>query len=326
MHFEYRQVSVSLSDIDSENEAFRITTNSRIDDLAGAMDRIGLSTPPILRAGTVRQTVICGFRRIYAAKSLGWKHLPARILPEDVGPLSCALLSISENSIERPLNLIERSRAYSLLSTLIKDTGELVETLEKVGLPATPSLIDKMRPLCEMPWELQEGLIAGTLALPCAIMLSRLDNDTAVAIAVFVKNLKLSLHKQREFIDLVSEISKLEECSIESILASSAIHKILANPETDLPRKALKIRAYLKQRRFPHLFHAQEAFENLASSLKLGQSVSIKPPAGFESNRYTITQSFGSLAEFETQVNSLAQLAANKAFVQLLHSRDPHRN
>lgn len=324
MSFEYRQAEVFLSDIDSKIETFRITTNSSVEDLAHAMDRLGITRPPTLKTSANKHTVVCGFRRISAARSLGWRSISARILPEDADPLECALLAITENSIERPLNLIETSRALSLLSLLIKDRSKVLEAAEKAGLPGNVGLFKKILPLCKLPLPIQGGILSGSLALPSAHLLSRLPDETSVAVAEFLTNLKLSLHKQRELIDMVIELSKLEDCSIESILNSPEVCQLLNNPEMDLPRKAGKIREHLKKRRFPHLTQAQDEFKHLTGRLKLGEHVSLKPPPGFEGNRYTISLSFGNLPDFEKQIKILSKLAQNDEFVHLVRSRDPH--
>lgn len=326
MPSEYLRKTVSLSDIDSGIETFRITTNCRIDDLASVMKRVGLTHPPILKSAAQGHMIVCGFRRINAARSLEWPSISAFVLPEDATSLSCALLSISENGIERSLNLIETSRALFLLSSLISENEELLKTAEKIGLPGNPALFKKLLPLCKLPQPLQEGILSGALALPSAQMLFRFPQKTSIALAGFITSLKLSLHKQRELIDIIYEISKIEERSIEAVLNSPDICRILDDPKTDIPRKAALVREYLKKRRFPHITRSMTEFESLSNRLKLGEHVSLKPPPGFESNRYNISLSFGSLPEFELQIKTLEQLSNQEEFRFLLSSRDAHRD
>jgi len=323
MTFEFHPEKVPLSAIDSEAQPFRITTKSGVDDLVSAFMRVGLTSPPILKPATGGYHVVCGYRRVTAARSIGWQSIPANILPEDTDALSCALLAISENSIERSLNLIETSRALSLLDSLIAEKEDLLETSAKFGLPGSPSLLKKILPLCRLPVPLQEGLLSGTLAMPVARMLSNLPTETAVAFAEFLITLKLSLHKQRELTDIVVEISKRDECSVVSVLTSPEICRILDDPDTDQPRKAGQVREYLRKRRFPSLTRTMAEFEALKGRLKLGENVSLKPPAGFESNRYTISLTVGSPAEFENQRKTLEKLAQHDEFIRLLESRNP---
>jgi ParB family chromosome partitioning protein len=324
MPSEVYHASVPLSNIDSETDTFRITSNREVADLVAAFKRVGLSNPPILKNTDGGYAVVCGFRRVAAARCAGWQSLPARIMPGDTDLLTCALLAISENSIERDLNLIEMSRALTLLQTLIGDKGTLMETAESVGLPGNPSMMEKLLPLCRLPEPLQNGLLSGALALPSVLMLSRLSTETAIVLSEFLSGMKLGLHKQREFIDIIFEISKREECSIESVIASPDIVAIQSDPNTDPPQKTGRIREYLRQRRFPSLTRAQAEFHRLKSQLKLGSHVSLKPPPGFESNRYILSLSFASPVEFEAQRDILGELAKHREFIHLLSSRDPH--
>jgi ParB family chromosome partitioning protein len=325
MPSDIQPAEVPLSAIDSENETFRITTNLEVGDLVSAFERVGLSNPPILKPQNDKYHLVCGFRRVSAARLVGWQSIPARILPDNVDPLSCALLAISENSIERSLNLIETSRALSLLASLSENMEAMAATARRIGLPGNRSHFQKIIPLCQLPKPLQTGLLSGALALPSVHLLSNLPSETAVPLSQFLADLKLSLHKQRELIDIVLEISKLEDLSVETVISSAEITDILEDPKADLPQKSGRIRRCLKQRRFPNLSQAQEEFDHLKSQLKLGENVSLKAPPGFESNRYTLSLTFGSPAELQSQMKVLGELSAHPEFNHLLTSRDPHQ-
>jgi hypothetical protein len=168
---------------------------------------------------------------------------------------------------------------------------------------------------------MQEGLLSGALALPCIQLLSKLSSDDATAVAQFVGELKLSLHKQRELIDIIIEIAKLEDCSIPSVIGAPEISSILSVQEADLPRKSGLVRKHLKNRRYPNLSRAQDEFDQLKTSLKLGQHVSLKAPPGFESKRYGLSLSFETTNELETQIAALRDLLSNVQFRRHLSSR-----
>jgi ParB family chromosome partitioning protein len=322
MPSDFQVAVVPLSVIDSETGTFRITTNSEVKDLASAFERVGITNPPIVKSKGDGYLVVCGFRRIAAARDIGWETLPVRILPAGTGPVSCALLAISENCIERSLNLIETSRALSLIESLTGDMNEMAEIAHKAGLPGNLSLFRKMLSLSRLPEPLQKGLLSGNLALPSVLILSELPSDTAVALSDFLASLKLSLHKQRELIDIVVEISRREDCTIESVITSNEITAIFDDSKTDLPQKSGRIRSCLKQRRFPNLTQAQAEFERLKSNLKLGENVSLKAPPGFESNRFNLSLNFASPTEFKNQLKTLGKLMDDQEFIQFLSARD----
>jgi len=316
--FDHR--TVSLADIHSEKAPFRITTNSAVDDLAGAFNQVGIINPPVLIYQENGYVVVCGNRRVLAARALAWETIPARILPPQNDPLICAYLTISENSIERPLNLIETSRALSLLKSVIPDTGERYKVAENLGLPSSPTLIKKIEPLCHLPKHMQNGILSGEIALPSALMLSKLPPKTASSLSELLISLKLSLSKQKELIVIIQEISIREDCAIEDVIQSREIQDILGHPETDRPRKAGLIRDCLKRRRSPHISGAVDSFEKVKSSLSLGENVSLKPPPEFESNRYNITFSFSDMSELNLHKQTLERLVQDDRIRELFDS------
>ena len=314
--FDYR--TVALNDINSEKAPFQITTNNAVKDLTDAFIQVGLLNPPVLTYRENRYVVVCGHRRVLAARSLAWETIPARILLSQNDPLICAYLAISENSIERPLNLIETSRALSLLRLFILDNKERYKVAGNLGLPSSPSLIKKIEPLCHLPQQMQNGILSGEISLPSALMLSKFQPKTAGLLSGLLSYLKLSLNKQKELIVIIQEIAIIEDCTVEDLIQSEKIQGILNDTEMDLPRKSGLVRNYLKRRRFPHISSTLDSFEKLKNSLSLGENASLKPPPGFESNHYNLTLSFSNISELNRHKQTLERLVQDDRIKLLL--------
>jgi hypothetical protein len=183
-----------------------------------------------------------------------------------------------------------------------------------------------MLPLCRLPDAIQKGLIDGSLALPTVWMLSRHPDDTAVLLAEFLRLLKLSLQKQKEVIELISEISIRDDISIHSVLQSDDIVRIMNDPEMDMPRKTGLIRGHLKKWRYPKLSEAEDSFRALRSELKLGGDIAIRPPAGFEGTRYALSISFQSISELEDHQQAIEIIKNNRQLQRLLNERGSRTN
>ena len=315
--------SISLSDVALENQTFRITTDKDLSDITKSIKRVGLINPPVVISnGRSGLHIVCGYRRIKASIKLGCDRIPARLLPENTNGLSCALLSISENITERPLNQLEISRALSILKDQEPIREKFVAIAQSLGLPHTTSIINKMLPLCRLPEQLQGGIVSGALSLPTALMLSNFSEDNALLLGEFIIKLRLSLHKQREMLGLLEEIVINEDTSYRHVLSAEQISGIMDDPELDMPRKAGMIRSYIKKRRYPNLSEAQDAFEHMKGALKIGDNASLNPPPGFESNRYTFSFTFSSISDIKTQAETLNRLAENDALIRFLSERD----
>ena len=112
----YHEETVELSSIDLDDNTYRITSETSIDVLAESIRHVGIINPPVLRPKNSDFTIIAGFRRIEACQSLGWSKIPARILSSGTSEVECAKIAVTDNALQRPLNLIEKSRAYAIIS------------------------------------------------------------------------------------------------------------------------------------------------------------------------------------------------------------------
>lgn len=306
---QYNLQTVFLSQIDADEKTYRITTGITVEALAASIAKAGLIHPPILVPRYSHFAIVCGFRRIAAARFLDWPEMPARILDQTASHLDCVQLAIADNAFERNLNPIEISRALSLLSECIADKSELSQTAGDLGLPDRLSLIFDLMALSKLPREVQDGVISGIISLPVAKLLSSLDTRAAIWFALFFKSSKISLNKQREVITLSQEIAFREDCSIRDILADAPLRDILDNPDVDRSRKASALRSYLKYRRFPTLTRARDNFERMLKSLKLENTAKLIPPADFEGTNYSLTLTFKDLTELEHHKDTIDRIA-----------------
>jgi ParB family chromosome partitioning protein len=284
---------VPLAHIDPSNEGLRMTTETRLDELTASIGLVGLINPPILRKNSVGSyTIICGFRRISACVRLGKIRIEARIVPSEYRPVDEVLLAVADNALQRPLNLIETSKAIAMLSVFFEDPLVLTKTASMLGLPGNQAFLKKVMPICRMPEPVPIGLIDGTLSLNTAVTLGGLSQKACIAFATLFNGLRLSQNKQAEILTLVKEISLREEISLEAVLSAESLCQILANDQLDRNQKGGKIRAYLKKRRFPEIVNTEKAFEANVTALKLGNGVKLIPPKDFEGTDYTLQFSF----------------------------------
>jgi ParB family chromosome partitioning protein len=286
---------ISLATIASADYTYRITTNEEIESLLVSIPVVGLMHPPVLQEKGGAYIIVAGFRRVAACRRLGWAELAARIVDRDTETLACAQLAIADNTLQRPLNLIEESRSINLLMGFFEDAKDLAETASKLGLPGNPSLIDKIQRLCHLPSSIQQHMLSGSIALSMALELDRLEPEVGIAFATLFTALKLGLNKQREIMTLVKEISRREDIPIDQLLTSAELGDILEDEGLDIAQKTGWIRAYLKQRRFPRIVDAKETFEKNVKELKLGEDTQLIPPRDFEGRTYTLKMQFEDL-------------------------------
>ena len=134
---------ISLADIDLKNEHFRITTRRDTDDLNASIHRFGLQTAPLVAPAEAGFIIVSGFRRVSACAGLGWDSIPVRVPRPYAGTYECALQAVAENSLQRPLNPIETSRALHLLEQHAPDGRIPPEEASALGLPSHPDVTSR---------------------------------------------------------------------------------------------------------------------------------------------------------------------------------------
>jgi len=314
----FKQKTVKLSLIDSNDDSFRITTQINIDHLMDSIDNVGVLNLPLLIEKKSGYKIVCGFRRIEACRRLGWTDVEARILDSDTKRLECIKYAITDNSLQRPLNLIEQSRSINMLYGFFKDVSALGKSLSVMGLPDNQSIIKKIKGLYHLPGFVQSGILSNTISLAMALELGRLQLEAGECLAKLFQTLTLSLNKQREILTLLKEISLREDTSILKVLENDNLQKILTNKNLDRNQKIREIRIYLKQRRFPVITAAEKEFEKHMKKLKLGSGTKLIPPDNFEGTTYTLKLFFKNLIELKDRKASFDALIKNPSLNKIL--------
>ena len=314
----FLEETVDLARIDSGDGAFRITTRRRTDDIRHSIPIIGLLNPPFVGATADGYRIVSGFRRIAACRETGRNRVRVRILPEGTDPVICVRLAVADNALQRPLNLIEQSRALNLLATVFSDPVQMNTSASLLGLPAHPALVKKILPLCRLPETIQEGILTGGVTLAIAEALQRYEPETAVVLVRLFEGLKLGLNRQREVLGLLDEIAAREDTPLLDVLNDRPVQEVVSDPETDSARKSSRFIDLLKRRRYPYIYRKADAFQRDVARLKLDSGIHLNPPKQFETGRYTLSVTFSTAAEYADRIESIVKLADHPAFKKLL--------
>ena len=273
----------------------------------------GLLQPPVLIEKPSAYGVICGFRRIAACRRLGWKSLSARIHAAVQDRFQIAQLAIADNILQRPLNLMETSRALNLLMDASPDRQQMEAAARVLGLPVNPSVARKVQQLCRLPIPIQEGILSDTINLSMALQLGKMDaKDSEMLVALF-NRLRLGLNRQRELLVLVTEIAQRENISIQQLIAEQPLQDILQNADLDRAIQRRQIRSLLRQRRYPAITEAEANFQTQVRQLKLGKHIQLVPPRDFEGTTYAMTLHFKNqqdLCELNAKLHQILEYPA----------------
>ena len=295
MYFNFH--SLPIESIDFRDTTFQITTKDTVGDLRASIQKLGVMQLPVLCEIDSKMLIISGFRRIHACRQLGFEKISVNLVTPKTPQLRLALMAIADNASQRPLNLIEMSRAFNLLSRHMTDPADMSTVLSGLGLPESTDFIEKVKSLDGMAPDIQQGLIENSISLPIALELGKYETNEGGVLAKLFRQFHLSLNKQREVLGLLADIAGRDGDSITEILKHQQIVDIMQSGELDRNQKVNQLRRYLKQCRYPELCRLEEQFTAMVTRLGLGQGLKLKPPLNFEGSDYTLSITFRSQQE-----------------------------
>ena len=316
--------TIGLSSIDSEDSTFRITTRTEVRELAVAIQQLGLMHPPILKQYDTRYRIISGFRRIAACCLMGWSRVPAFILNPDTPDGTCALIAIADNSLQRPLNLIEISRSLNVLSCYFKGEKLQLKFASLLGLSEHPTHIKKIEKIFHLPEPIQDAILSETISLAVALDLkaamdsTELEPGTGVELVKLFEQLGFGINNQRQLLVLLREIALRENITVQQLLRHKAMREILDSTDLDRVQKGRQIKSFLQQRRYPTITRTEKEFEAQVKKLKLGNSATLAPPRNFEGTTYTLTLRFDSHADLMDHQSKLDRIVRSEEFKRFL--------
>ncbi len=302
---------IGLNEIDCRDRTFGISStidSGWIDSLARSIDHLGLVQPPLIATGLLEGRIVSGFRRIAAIRRLDWRDISCRVLGTETTPQICAQLAVAENAWQRPLNLMEKARAFALLEKFHPESGSLSDIARPLGLVENSMMIDKLIRLTRLPDFIQTSVETGTIGMAMALRLGELAAEESRRILLLFQTFQFGLNRQREVLELIREIAKRESITISRLLTSEAIQAILDRTDQDRPARGNALRMYLKKRRYPALTKTEMAFTQLERKLGLGPMVRMVPPPYFEGKTYQLNMKFGTIAELKAHHQMLEKI------------------
>ncbi|MBI2822465.1 MAG: hypothetical protein HYX74_09595 [Acidobacteria bacterium] len=309
MAFEFGKVPL---DALSGEECFRISFHPEEQELPGVR-QFGIVQPVLLFARPDGLDLICGFRRVQAARSNRIGEVPALIC-RGWEPRQGVLLSLIERLSRGPLNDVERARSVDRFLGNGWSREELAEHLfPLLGLKFNAIVLEQMATLLQLPRQIQICVARGEIYLYTAHRLGRWAPHH-LQIATWFVHLRLGVNKQRELLDLMDDVLHL--CKMEKEALLQQMEEIRSPLDPSSVYEAWM--RHLKLRRYPRLAEVQRRFEEGKTGLRLPGQIHLSPPRFFEEEQYKVSFSFGSREELERCSRKLLDAAATPEMEAIL--------
>jgi hypothetical protein len=309
---EITQIETQLVDsntIDNSPGPCCMSFGFDLNPLIQSINKIGLINRPLLMEGKHGLlTVITGYRRIKALKSLEWNRIPCWILPESkISPLKCLLLNLYDNLATRELNEVEKGMILSRLCSWVPRYEVLEVYMPLLDLPShEPTLFFFTKLERELDPKIKEYLVQENLSLQITKMLLEMEPEARSQVFSVISNIKFNINQQKYLIDYIIDISNIENKPIPEILKEPSLEEVFTNKHLNSPQKAKAILKLLRARRLPSLVKAEELFKKRVSGLDLPDEVRIFAPQYFEEPDYRLEVRFRDGKGLKKTINRLA--------------------
>lgn len=294
---------VASEDIDIEDSRFLLTFGGEGERLIKSIEQIGIVNSPILFEPKGEPLkIVCGSRRIKIAKRLGIRKIHSLVVRKPTDTLSLFLIAFFENIGVRELNDVEKSIVVEKLLTLGVGVGELISTyFPLLNLPPARKFLDIYLKIGELEEEIKEDIAKQKLGVETAIILFNFSREERVEVVRLIRKLDLRLNKQKDFVNLLFEISIREAVGIFEILSSPEIKKKLSAPSHE------EVLSKLRERRYPKLSAKEQQFTERKKALGLLPQISLSPPPFFEGEEFTISFQFKDKSELKKILSNLEE-------------------
>jgi hypothetical protein len=297
---ELRAKNVRLADIDLDDLSFSAGDPNPDEGLNESVRLTSVVNPPLLiesEKGAAMYTVVCGHRRLRAARDAGVSEIAASVLE---GTRSEAvILAAADHSSNERLSAADMARLVTLAAESGMSEDDIRTRLLPVfGLKPSRKLLDSLLFLAG----LRETPGAGTVSLSALPYLMRLGRDAAEEAIRLFSMLRPGTNYQKEILSLAEEIALREGVPASEVLSEGAKEV----PE-DAPRarKIERLRNSLFERRYPRLSAHEEEFGRAVERTGTAPAVAWRHAAAFEAPRLTAEISFESKEELEDAVKRL---------------------
>lgn len=304
-------VQIGIAEVDYADLSFVVSYGFDLVGLKASVQALGLLSPPLLRQrrdGLFQ--IVCGFRRILVLEQLGWRELPARLVPEDKPDLWCLLASLHDNIPGRGYNPMEAAFMVARLWEYLPEEVVRTNYLPLLGLPPSRQQCQKLLALTtlENPW--QEMVAHGRLSPEAGFLASRWGPADRVALLPWLTSLHLSYSKQLELLDHLTTLSRRAGNSPRDWLERPELVELLADQARTKAEKSKRLGEKLRDWCYPRSSRRQQQFQQYLKALKLYQHPDLRliPPPAFEESSFRLELRFQDREQLARQLQQVQQM------------------
>jgi len=302
-------MKISIESIDATDDFYRMSYFGDVSALRDSLQAVGQVQPlwtEVLDDGRFR--VISGFRRLEAARKLGWQALWVDAIsgtPED--RFGWFKQTLFENLSLRPFNWVEKAFVVQKLRDQFRISEEEIvkQWFPALEIGQNRKWLDWLLAIPNYEPAVQKAIAGDALTFDLFEYLPALDSQSRRTLVALFQSLRLGKNRQKEFFALLRDVALLKKTTLAGLLELEEITQILGAESASLGQKTQQVRERLRRWRYPNLTETEARFRNILRSLRLPPGIQLRPPQNFEGNQFRLEFSFRTPEDFARIVTKL---------------------
>jgi ParB-like chromosome segregation protein Spo0J len=322
------RLCIDVEKIRSTDQKFSLHYQIYSEPLLLSIKEIGVINPPLVQriSSDDHFRIVCGFRRVHAARANGIRELDCYVIPPDADDRDLLLISLYDNLAAYPLHPLEKSIVIGKLESYCDREEIIKKYLTLLDLSPHEKVYEENACLARLEDQIKDAFYRGDLTQPVCLMLSHLNPQDCMAVFDLFTKAHLTFSKQKEVTEYLIEIALRESMSLSDLAGSEPITKVLENKDLSKPQKGESIRSILRSRRFPEITLTEQKFKETRHRLRLEKGIKIIPPPSFESDTFKVQLDVNSPKDLQEKIRRLEQTQNDPGWEELFGLCDNSSN
>jgi len=288
--------------------------------LLESVEKHGIINPVIVAEQNGSYTVICGAKRLHAARELGLAEIPARVLRENnLRKRDIFEIAFEENASVRKLNTVEIAGVVTVLADFFNESGERIADryLHRLDNHAGSRSVAYYRALFTYNTGIKRYLVRWNVPISTAGRLSLFKGKERADLFAVIEKLQLHGGRLKQFIEYSADICARDAVTVKKLFSEPGIASLPNNEKMTPGQKQAKVIDWLHARRYPKLTELYRSFCALAGALDNVPAGTVQPPHNFEGNKLGVHFSFTDVNELDALCSALRD-ESNRTKIQRL--------
>lgn len=239
-----------------------------------------------------RYLLVDGYSRWSWAKETGYFNLPCFVFSSEFARQELLRIRVLLKMSESGLSLEERANIVERLLRLYPTPEVERNFLPLLHFPSKPGFSRVLVAFTKTSEDFRSAVNDGVMDEKVALRLSLWDEESRRQMLELIKELRCSVSVQREILDSVEDLGRMEGIAFGEVLKKWEVVSVLSDRSLSPRGKTERIRKFFKSALFPNLSARENLFTRTVRDLGLPYGVELKPPDRFEGDEWEIKIQF----------------------------------